>query len=142
MTTEAEIREDRKRLRAENARLHQTIARLTKIISIIAVFAVAVILGGVLTGILGIRAISRLDTSVNNLEQSNDTLQETIDDLSNGRATISIAARQDRALTGFRVCAKGPTAVDPEKAKDFAEACKGYETLEDAYRTQGVPPPA
>jgi hypothetical protein len=69
------------------------------------------------------------------------SMQTNINDLRTGNTPASAQARRSRARMQFAVCAKSPAAVDSVKQSDFRSACKGYDTLEHAYRSEGVSPP-
>ncbi len=68
-------------------------------------------------------------------------LNHKVDAITRGDTATAIKGRQARAKQLFVVCAKDRSAVTPAKWADFQEACKGYQTLAQAYRTEGVPAP-
>lgn len=71
-------------------------------------------------------------------------LADDITDLVNGRAPVSVAARQRAAEERYLQCflARDDLAmVSADERADAENLCDGYTTLLEAYETQGVKPP-
>lgn len=68
-------------------------------------------------------------------------LKLTVDTLSAGNAPVSTKARQDRAETRFILYTRSAEILDPDDLEDLGTLCEGYDTLVEAYETQGVPAP-
>lgn len=67
-------------------------------------------------------------------------LERQVDDLQTGDTPVSTRARQRAAEQQFILCSRKSDIIDPDLLEDLAQACDGYGTLEEAYKTQNVEP--
>lgn len=88
--------------------------------------------------------VNELDEKVDDLDGTVTDLDGTVTELSDGRAPVSVAAKQRAARTQYLECflARDDIAmVPPEDRADIEKVCEGYGSLADAYKTAGVPAP-
>lgn len=62
-------------------------------------------------------------------------------DLTGGNTPSAVDRRRATAEERFILCSRGTNVVDDAKADEVALVCKGYDTLEEAYKTQRTTAP-
>jgi hypothetical protein len=60
--------------------------------------------------------------------------------ISNGNTPSTEKARQNQAELRFLLCSRSSSLVAPERRAGVLAVCRGYTSLSEAYRSQGVPP--
>ena len=68
-------------------------------------------------------------------------LKSTVNDLASGNSPSGISRRRYQAEQLFILYSRDSTILDPSKKVEIDKLCEGYDTLAEAYTTQGVKPP-